>query len=247
MKLEKELLELAYNIHFCDSQIEAYSIKIAELILRCAAEIESISKALYQNEGGNMNPVDDEGKERYLNYDFDCLKLLDQLWGLSKKKIILSTPSMYFEKEENIGFKPLKNAHKGDASWQKAYQAIKHSRVENMHKANIRVLIRIMGALYILNLYYQNDFMELNELDKFNPSQGSDIFMVSYGDINNKEELEKYIVTITEDLKDYSNKLEQWANEAPLELHELLKYEMENPSPKRYRIALNKHNHKNNL
>ena len=190
-----------------------------------------------------MKPVDGEGKERYLNYDFDCLKLLDQLWKLSRKKIILSTPSMYFEKEENLVFTPLKKAHKGDANWQKAYQAVKHNRVESLRKANIRVLICIMGALYVLNLYYRNDSIEIDDLEEFNPSQGSDIFLVEYGDVNNKEEVEKYVITITEDLEDYSNKLEQWAEEAPKEIYELLKFEKINPAPKRYRIALNKQSH----
>lgn len=182
--LEKEILELTYHIHFCDTQINLYSVKIAELLVRCAVEIESISKTLYQNEGGDMNPVDSAGKDRYLNYDSDCLKMLDKLWLLSKKKIILSSPSMYFEKEENLVFSPLRNAHKGETNWQKAYQAVKHNRVENLCRANIMVLVRIMAALYLLNIYYKDEaIIELGRYmakDRFDNRLGSDLFSVKY-------------------------------------------------------------------
>jgi len=72
---------------------------------------------------------------------------------------------MYFEKDESRIFLPLKNAHKGEASWQKAYQAVKHSRVEELERATIRSLIQAMAALYIWNLYYKDSDEEVR-LDK---------------------------------------------------------------------------------
>jgi len=42
--LEKEVSNLAEIIHFSDDQLSVYSVKIADLIVRCAIEIESISK-----------------------------------------------------------------------------------------------------------------------------------------------------------------------------------------------------------
>ena len=146
---------------------------------------------------------------------------------------------MYFEKEENIVFAPLKNAHKGDTIWQKAYQTVKHSRVENLYKANIRVLLRIMAALYILNIYYRNDSLNADDLNEFNPAQGSELFIVNYGDVNNKTELEKYVILIAED-SDYADKVEIWAENCPVDLREVLNYEKLNPTPKRYKITLNK-------
>jgi len=71
---------------------------------------------------------------------------------------------MYFEKEENRIFTPLKNAHKGDVVWQKAYQAVKHSRVENLHKVDIIALVRGMAALYLLNVYYRDDVFEVGNI-----------------------------------------------------------------------------------
>ena len=50
--LEAELVHLSYNIHIDDNQLDVYSVKISDLILRASAEIESISKELYINNGG---------------------------------------------------------------------------------------------------------------------------------------------------------------------------------------------------
>ena len=68
---------------------------------------------------------------------------------------------MYFNTPENRIFTPLKNAHKGGTGWQKAYQSVKHSRVESFDtkakkKPTIRYLIRALAALYLLNVYYTN-------------------------------------------------------------------------------------------
>lgn len=59
--LEKEFLHLAEYIHFADDQTKVYSMHIADLIVRCAIEIESIAKELYLNLGGNPSPIDSNG------------------------------------------------------------------------------------------------------------------------------------------------------------------------------------------
>ena len=50
--LERELLALAEIIHIDDKQLDVYSMKIADLLIRTSVEIESISKELYFREGG---------------------------------------------------------------------------------------------------------------------------------------------------------------------------------------------------
>ena len=50
--LEKETLELAHYIHFDDRQLGVYSFYIADLLVRCAIEIEAISKEMYWQNGG---------------------------------------------------------------------------------------------------------------------------------------------------------------------------------------------------
>ena len=185
--LEKEVLELSYSIHFCDKQVGVHSVKIAELLLRCAVEIESISKALFKAEGGDINPKDDAGQNRHLKYDFDYLQLLDTKWTLAKKRIVLAATSMYFEKDENRIFLPLKNANKGEASWQKAYQAVKHSRVDELERATIRSLVQAMAALYLLNAYYRDEVYQIGTVgtNNFDSSLQSDLFSVEYELITN--------------------------------------------------------------
>lgn len=45
-QLEKELVELSYNITFDKKQLTVYSTKIADMLLRTVSEIENISKEL---------------------------------------------------------------------------------------------------------------------------------------------------------------------------------------------------------
>lgn len=156
--LEKELLFLADQLHFDEDHLGIYSIKISELLIRVAVEIEAISKELYIANNGTPKPLDENKKERFLYFDTDCLALLEKKWNIGEKRVFISAPNFYFQKEENKTFTPLKNANKrGVTHWGKAYQAVKHNRTENIKKGNIKNLIGAFGALYILNIYYKGD------------------------------------------------------------------------------------------
>lgn len=45
--IEREIVELSNQVHFDDSQLTVYSVKISELLIRCVVEIEAIAKELY--------------------------------------------------------------------------------------------------------------------------------------------------------------------------------------------------------
>jgi len=187
MNLEKEVLALAEAIHFCDKQTGVYSIKMADLILRCSVEIESISKDLYEQYDGNMYPVDQSGNLRDLYFDTDCLDLLEQKWILSKKEVYISAPTFYFTKYEYKILTPLRRANKRGASgadWKQAYQSIKHNRVKNLSKANLKHLIRVLAALFILNIYYRDTAVDLGRVymsqNDFDARAESSIFSASY-------------------------------------------------------------------
>ena len=158
--LEKELLNLAEYIHIDDRQLDIYSMKIADLIIRCAVETEAISKELYFREGGT------EPNNNDLYYDTICLAYLNDKWQLDKKVVMISSPEVYLEEEDNLVLKPLYKANKRGTSsskWQRAYQALKHNRSESLKKhATLRNLISALAALYILNLYYKDNVYELN-------------------------------------------------------------------------------------
>lgn len=181
--LEKEFLELADYIHICDDQLDIYSMHIADLIVRCAVEIEALSKELYKSLGGNMSPVDKDGKPRDLYFDTDCLNLLEQHWKLGKKKITVSAATIYLTKPENTIILPLHKAYKRGTSgskWKQAYQAVKHDRKESLKSATIKNLLYAMGALYILNLYYKDERIDIERVylgtNNFDSRVGSEVF-----------------------------------------------------------------------
>ncbi|CAN0599147.1 unnamed protein product, partial [Ectocarpus sp. 12 AP-2014] len=176
--LEREFVSLSNLIHINDEQLKIYSIKIAELLIRTVVEVESISKELYFLNGG------DKDDDKDLFFDTDCIQLLEDNWKLSKKVIFVSSPNLYFDIDDNKILTPLKKANKRGSSssdWLKAYQAVKHNRGKNLKKGNLKHLIRALGGLYILNIYYRDTFFQLEKDGtgtNFDSSLGSELFSV---------------------------------------------------------------------
>lgn len=198
--LEKELLSLADNIHFDDvtgNQLSVYSVKIAELLIRTVVEIESISKDLYYKNGGT-DILNEDGTKRTLYFDSDCLNFLESKWHLSKRTVLISAPNFYFIKEENKVLTPLYQSNiRGKCDWKKAYQSVKHDRTNNLKKANIKNLIRAMAALYLLNLYYNDESNIIENELLSSKAFGSNVFSIKVenfldigGDTNDKTGLD---------------------------------------------------------
>lgn len=161
-KLEADVLLIAGNINFSEDQLQVYSIRIADVIVRCAVEIEAISKELYKRLGGDMKPVDKDGKPRDVYFDTDCLNLINQTWLLDQKRIMITTAAMHFQKPFHLY--PLRKSGKRGTSgskWKRAYQALKHNRHENLKKGTVENMLNALGALYILNLYYADEIYDV--------------------------------------------------------------------------------------
>lgn len=177
--LEKELMVLSDQIHIDESQLSVYSVKVSELIIRCAVEIESIAKDLFLANGGVIP------SNRDLYFDTDCMELLENKWILSKKKVEVSAPNFYFTNQDNKVLTPLEKANKrgtSGADWKKAYQAVKHNRTYNLTKGNLKHLIRALAALYILNIYYKGNQFDLgkdSQATSFPINLGSEIFSIN--------------------------------------------------------------------
>ncbi len=182
--LERAVLDMAEYIHFDDMQSKTYSMKIGDLIVRCAVEIESIVKELYLSEGGNANLKDENDNNRDLYFDTDCIEFLNQKWSICSKKIMVSATNFYFTEERFKTLMPLYKANKRGSSgskWKQAYQKVKHDRKNQLKYANIENLIQSLGALFILNIYYKNECVELEtgvSKWRFDEGCGSDIFSV---------------------------------------------------------------------
>lgn len=177
-RLEKEFILLTEVIHINDDQLDVYSTRIGDLLVRTAIECESLVKDLYHSNGGTKP----SGKDLY--FDTDCFALLVTMWKIDKKQVFVTSPYVYFEKEENKVLTPLHKAHKrgtSSSNWQKAYQAVKHDRVNNLKSGNIGNLLLALAALYILNIYYRNtDYPTVvdREGSNINWSLGSELFSV---------------------------------------------------------------------
>ena len=163
-------------IERCNTQLETFSPYIADLLVQVCVQIEAISKELYFENGGEK-----PSEENSLHFDEDCLKKIDMKWQTSKKVVLVVSPSFNLSSTENNVLRPLRNAHKRQGTdWEKAYQAVKHDRINSMYKGNVKVLIHAMAALYLLNLYYRKDewVTSINDLKMQDYSQGSSLFAV---------------------------------------------------------------------
>ncbi|UTD14852.1 hypothetical protein HER15_04900 [Tenacibaculum mesophilum] len=228
--LEKEIVELSNLIHFDDQQLSVYSVKISELLIRCSVEIEAISKELYFQNGGTTKE-----NNRPLFFDEDCLGFLEKKWDLSKKKVIVSSSNFFFTKPNNRVFRPLNKANKRGTSgskWKRAYQAVKHNRTENLEKGNLENLLKAMGALFLLNLYYRDDTFELKKNNNADFAENlSNIFNVKVhtwrGDDRREDSYVKkddfeecvYLVKWT---NDYKSKMNTFSIEQNKHLYELI-------------------------
>lgn len=178
LDLEQELQDLARAIHINDDQQKVYSIRIADLLTRTVIEIEAIAKELYLDNGGQS--LD----ENEMFFDTVCLKYLDDLWKLEKKVVLVASPLLFYEKDENIFLRPLHKAMKRGSSssdWNKAYQAVKHNRINDLKKGNIKHFVHALAALFVLNLYLRHQVIDLgNNPDGLNTNWGlgSKIFSI---------------------------------------------------------------------
>ena len=176
--LEKEVLELSQWVYIDDGQLDTYSVKTADLLMRTAVEIESLAKALYFKHGGTKS----DDKDLY--FDKDCLKLLQDKFNIGSKVVLVSDVFQYCTKDENIMLTPLHNSWKmGKCDWKRAYQAVKHDRYNELKKGNIKHLLRAMASLFMLNLYYTDRVYTLSTDPKaaaLDPRMGSDLFSVKF-------------------------------------------------------------------
>lgn len=144
--IENEVIELSKGIYFSDEQLKVYSIKISELLSRCLTEIESLYKDLYRRLHDNHSPKNIG----------DAWRLLEQEWNLSTKQLAVTSDNFFFDKSFQPYVTPFEYTNGSANDFYSAYNAIKHDRAKNLPKANLNALIRALGALYILNIYYSN-------------------------------------------------------------------------------------------
>lgn len=192
LNIEKEILNLSKYIFFTDEkwwyskkgnivrqpceQLETFSPHIADLLIQCCVQIESISKELYFDNGGQKQRGDSS-----LLFDVDCLSLINTKWNTDNKCVMVSSSHFNLTNTDNKILYPLRKAYeKGKTVWAKSYQAVKHDRYNSLCKGTVKALLHASAALYLLNLYYRNDSWKTSHqnIPNFDYSMGSRIFSV---------------------------------------------------------------------
>lgn len=234
-KLEKDIIDLSYYIHFSDeqnkdkcNQIWTYSNQIADLLIAISTQIESLFLELYKIEF-KTNP-DTIGT---------AISKVDNIWNLSTKQVRIISKNMYFSDINGFGneFAPMSYKPHDENDYYGAYCAVKHNRIDALHKANINVLIRALAALFILNVYYSFENVEVDEISEFDFSLGSDMFMVKFS-INSYSSND--VLIVVEDAE-YLKKISAFADAIPdFDSGEFLKFQDETTEPKRYTVKVNK-------
>ena len=108
-ELEKEIINLSYNIYItdeeimiegvnnCHNQLNVFSNKTADLLVLCSIQIEALYLHLYKKV--MCSDKDPESIGKAANY-------LNKLWNLEKKQIIINSLNMNITKEANKQFAP---------------------------------------------------------------------------------------------------------------------------------------------
>lgn len=181
LRLERSVEELTHSIHINDEQLDVYSSEIADLIIRIGAEIEAISKSIYRRDFDSQ--MDAKAK-----FDDVALKGLTRSWKIDQKVAILTHPNCFCS--DRI-FQPFQKdtVRTGSArktfAWNNAYQNLKHNREKAFSFASVRFLLSGMAALYILNLYYRDEVIELDDdhsATRIATSLGSQFFSVQFSE-----------------------------------------------------------------
>ena len=141
-QIEKEVLELSYNIAFDDDQLEVYSSKILDLILRISTNVESLYLDIYRVDYGEDIEI---GK---------AIKYAAKKYRLEEKVIHISHEN--FSIKTMCTIKPFQYKKKSKDDFYSVYNALKHNRAKNFHKATICILLRSLAALYALNVIYDD-------------------------------------------------------------------------------------------
>ncbi|WP_307531396.1 hypothetical protein [Pedobacter sp. W3I1] len=175
--METELNSLMTNIHVDDAQLNVYSSKISDLLLRASIEIESITKEIFKNQFGTL--------KKNFKFDFDGLDVLNPIYFLEVKEVIVSSVNCFQTNRTILPFaKNTKNTitQKDTYGWNNAYQNLKHDRANSFTFGSLKYLFDALAALFLLNIYFKDEIQymgkQIEATKSFKESQGSTIFSI---------------------------------------------------------------------
>lgn|SRR5574344_404704 len=143
--IQKDLKNLFEYIEPSDINLNTYSYRIHELLMRTCIEIEANFKAILRE--NIYNPIDQKGKPIHeRNWTIKNYKLINKTHHLSSYKVII--PQWKGVKKEITPFSEW--ATNNSLTWYQAYNSCKHDRHEEFVKANFENLLNAITGLLIL-------------------------------------------------------------------------------------------------
>ena len=238
--LEKELLEMTDYIHFSENNLDVYSVKLANFILRANVECESLLKELYKKTK-HFNSLSEAKQSKAL--ENSTYREVNAVYKLDKKKIYIASEIFYFQEKYSEPFIPfVYKKNKKDPI--QIYNAIKHDKVNNLEKADLETAINMLGTLFILNSCFFPELIQKEQDDRSKIFRGKrayiePLFLSMFDKIDklNKDEVENYLSSclyfewisdyyLTENLPyhilDISGMLENHLNDVNLPLDTLI-------------------------
>ena len=238
--LEKELLGMTDYIHFSENNLDVYSVKLANFILRANVESESLLKELFKRTEHYKGLTQ---KEKNLELENNTYTEVNEVYKLEKKTIYIASEIFYFQDKYSEPFIPFKYKKNGKDS-HKIYNSIKHDKVNNLKKADLETVINMLGTLFILNSCFFPELIQKEQDDRSKIFRGKrayiePLFLSMFDKIDklNKDEVENYLSSclyfewisdyyLTENLpyhiSDISGMLENHLNDVNLPLDTLI-------------------------
>lgn len=159
LSLEKSLLEISEYIAITEDNYQCYSFKNMQLFFAVCSEVDSIFKHIQNNLYSDITKVK---SPNIVNH----IAMLDEFFPAVKDTLVVTKISGYvleFQPFESLFSDYLNNTKdrkivrigEGEArSWWQQHNDVKHQRLDNFDKANLKNLLESLSALHILNLIY---------------------------------------------------------------------------------------------
>lgn len=87
-RIEKEAIDLSYNVYFDDNQLHTFSNGILDLILRISTNIESLYEGIYRDEFHSEKGT-----------IYSKINKIGKLFSLEEKVIHISNKNFHFRKQ----------------------------------------------------------------------------------------------------------------------------------------------------
>jgi hypothetical protein len=167
--LEDDFIRVIRYIEILEINYQTCSDEIIKQLQAVGSEFDNICKAIC-----GFNLKDEKNIYDYANYIFG--KISD-----------ITSIEISIKNTKGIKVKPFEGWNKlkaGKLFWWKAYNKVKHNRIDNYKLGNLRNLLNALGALYLMELYLVRE-VGRNTDDKDVPNSLSKLFEIKNWETKN--------------------------------------------------------------